>query len=267
MIFAAPVQRARLGNAAGCDAYLLSTTPPDPLAGFTWSARLQTHNGNNVPLGLYQDTACTIPATEDGHLIKGWKGELMGTPITATQADDQKAPMLVFNGATPTALFDGVDDFLGGALTAFGAGDFTAFSAMQPNSLTGNQTILQLGGGSGVGSMFLQSSDGTHWDYDAFATAIIDTSAPALEIGTSVVGSYRRTSGNSAAWSDGVATTPATSAVSYSITGNTYNIGRVSDPMFTGQYFDGYLVAILVSPESLSNTDRVITENYLGNLT
>lgn len=76
-------------------------TPVDPLAGIVLSLRLQTHNGDNVPLGLYQDTACTVPATEAGDLIAAWRDEISDSGLTALQATEGKRPELQFVSGVP----------------------------------------------------------------------------------------------------------------------------------------------------------------------
>lgn len=88
------------------------STPPDPLAGIPFPLRLQTHRGDGVPLGLYQDTACTIPATDDGHSVAAWRDELSDSGVVAVQSVSTKRPTLRFAVGKPVLQFDGVDDFL-----------------------------------------------------------------------------------------------------------------------------------------------------------
>jgi hypothetical protein len=84
----------------------------DPLVGISFSLRLQTHRGDGIPLGLYQDTACTIPATADGHSVAAWRDEISGSNLVATQSVSTKRPILRLLSGIPTVKFDGVDDFL-----------------------------------------------------------------------------------------------------------------------------------------------------------
>jgi hypothetical protein len=84
----------------------------DPLAGISLTIRLQTHRGDGVPLGLYQDTACTIPAINDGHSIAAWRDELSDSGLTAVQSVSTKRPTLKFVSGKPVVRFDGVDDYL-----------------------------------------------------------------------------------------------------------------------------------------------------------
>lgn len=83
----------------------------DPLAGISFLIRLQTHNGNNVPLGLYQDSACTTPATADGDPIGGWRDELGTSGLVATSSGTAR-PLLKFVSGVPVVRFDGTNDFL-----------------------------------------------------------------------------------------------------------------------------------------------------------
>jgi hypothetical protein len=84
----------------------------DPLAGITFALRLQTHRGDGVPYGLYQDTACTIRATADGHSVAAWRDEISGSGLVAIQGTSTKRPTLRFSGGIPWLDFDGVDDAL-----------------------------------------------------------------------------------------------------------------------------------------------------------
>jgi hypothetical protein len=84
----------------------------DPLAGLPFALRLQTHRGDGIPLGLYQDTACTIPATADGHPVAAWRDELSASGLVAIQSVTTKQPKLQFVSGKPVLRFDGIDDFL-----------------------------------------------------------------------------------------------------------------------------------------------------------
>lgn len=99
---------------------------PDPLAGITFTLRLQTHNGNNVPLGLYKDVACTIPATAENDAIAAWRDELGTSGLIATQSDASKRPLLKFVNGVPTVSPDGTNDSL----------NVAAISLPQPNTLS-----------------------------------------------------------------------------------------------------------------------------------
>lgn len=84
----------------------------DSLAGIPFALRLQTHRGDNIPLGLYQDAACTIPAVTDGDPVGGWRDEISGSGLVAVQSISTQRPTLRFRSGVPVLEFDGVDDFL-----------------------------------------------------------------------------------------------------------------------------------------------------------
>lgn len=84
----------------------------DPLAGYTFALRLQTHRGDGVPLGLFQDAAGTIPAMVDGDPVGCWKDRISGSGLQAVQATATMRPTLRFSGGLPYVSFDGVDDSL-----------------------------------------------------------------------------------------------------------------------------------------------------------
>lgn len=90
----------------------VNATAPDPLIDFSFFARLQTHFGDNVPLGLYQDTACTIPATQDFDPVAAWRDELSGSNVVFSNSNPDQQPVLLFVGGVPVVAFDGVDDVL-----------------------------------------------------------------------------------------------------------------------------------------------------------
>lgn len=117
---------------------------PDPLEGMAFGyGRLQTHRGDNVPLGLYQDVACTIPAVAEFDLVAAWRDELTESGAVATQADPDKQPLLVFINGVPLLEFDGADDFLshgeGGAVAA------SMFAVARNDAFPGYQMLAGFG--------------------------------------------------------------------------------------------------------------------------
>jgi lysophospholipase L1-like esterase len=65
----------------------------------TFQVRLQTHLGDGVPIGLYKDAACTLPATLAGDDVRGWKDVLSGSGFTLTvQSGDPAAKLRFFDG-------------------------------------------------------------------------------------------------------------------------------------------------------------------------
>jgi len=76
----------------------------DPLANIPFVARLQTHLGDNVPLGIYTDMAGTIPAVT-GDTVRSWNDELSGnshlltsTGVGITMEIVSGVPVLRFPG-------------------------------------------------------------------------------------------------------------------------------------------------------------------------
>lgn len=72
-----------------------------------------------VSLGyVFKDTACTIPCTADGDLIKGRKAQFGGLP-PMTQANDSFCPVLKDDGGGRwRADYDGLDDVMESAASA-----------------------------------------------------------------------------------------------------------------------------------------------------
>lgn len=91
----------------------LSAGETDPLAALAFQARLQNRvAGSLTPLGMYQDTACTIPATAEFDPVAAFQDELSGSGRKFIQADTDKQPALRFLGGVPVLEFDGIDDCL-----------------------------------------------------------------------------------------------------------------------------------------------------------
>lgn len=106
----------------------------DPLAGIPFVLRLQTHRGDGVPLGLYQDNDALIPATADGDPVAVWRDELSGSGIIAVQSVSTKRPVLKFVGGTPVVRFDGIDDFLSASAVVPGSVQMVSRADFQPVS-------------------------------------------------------------------------------------------------------------------------------------
>jgi hypothetical protein len=96
----------------------------DPLVDLPLALRLQTHNGDNVPLGLYQDDECTVPSAVDGSPVGGWSDELTDSERIFGQTTETKRSTLKFVSGKPVVRFDGIDDALTSTRIPL-TGDFT----------------------------------------------------------------------------------------------------------------------------------------------
>lgn len=109
----------------------------DPLSSFSWALRLQTHRvGSTDAFGLYQDTACTVPATADFDSIAAARDELSSSGQVLLQADVNKQFLLAFESGIPTMEPDGVDDFLASALLGSALSQPTAIFVVAKNNDT-----------------------------------------------------------------------------------------------------------------------------------
>lgn len=63
-------------------------------------------------VGLYQDTACTVPVTTAGQLVAAWRDELSNSGLVAVQSNSMKRPEVQYVNGRPVVVFDGVDDYL-----------------------------------------------------------------------------------------------------------------------------------------------------------
>lgn len=104
-----------------------------------------------APLGLYLDTACTLPATADGDAIAAWRDESSGSGLVAVQSVSTKRPTLRFVSGVPVLAFDGVDDFL--TITdvpAISGVIGAAVTGMYDSSIQANGRILAMADASGM---------------------------------------------------------------------------------------------------------------------
>lgn len=119
----------------------------DPLAGIEFSARWQSHVGDDVPLGYYQDEACTIPAVTEFDLVVAVKDELSGSGLIMTQSDPDKQMLLRFTAeGVPYLESDGVDDYYEMASVAgMGADNWSVVVAVATNDLSGTRVVTSIG--------------------------------------------------------------------------------------------------------------------------
>lgn len=78
--------------------------------------RLQTHNGDNVPVGLYQDLAMQFPANSDGDFVAVWQDIYLPDGIKLTQSNNSRRPELKFVSGVPVVRFNGTGSYLSGAV-------------------------------------------------------------------------------------------------------------------------------------------------------
>ncbi len=94
----ADVNAARKGAAMALSSFVTSI----PL-----QIRLQTHNGNGVPIGIYQDAAMTTPAVNEGDPVRAFKDVLGGSGLSITiNTSDPSATLRFFDGR-PGIVLDG----------------------------------------------------------------------------------------------------------------------------------------------------------------
>jgi hypothetical protein len=123
-------------------------SPPagDPLEGYDFIARLQFHLGDNVPMGVFQDEARTIPAVNAFDPVCAVRDEITGLGAVFQNTDPDKQPFLNFIGGVPVLSFDGSDDVLVKISGAFQP----AWIAARVQHVSGDGRVTtQPGGGNG----------------------------------------------------------------------------------------------------------------------
>lgn len=218
----------------------------DPLAGIVFALRLQTHKGDNVPLGLWQDTAGTIPAVLDGDPVARWDDVLGTSGLSALQANTMQQPLLRFVNGTPVVRFDGVDDQMvvttpvvqaqPNLVSVAGIADVSANHGRFVDTSSGARQILNLAVNTGLFSIYAGGSqvDGINdrsSNYHVF-TADFDSSSESFVDGLPEVSG---SAGNNA----------------------------LQNPNLGNQELDGDIVAVLVTASTAS---RALIDSTLATL-
>lgn len=144
----------------------LTVFPPgtgfvDPLEGIDFSARWQSHRGDDVSYQFYTDVEGTVPAVE-WDPVAAWRDGLSGGGLMLAQSNPDKRPLLVFDGnGHPCLEFDGIDDVLDvPAATTSGASALTAFA-----SFAHNASPPSSGNASGILDNWGNAADEDHLPY------------------------------------------------------------------------------------------------------
>lgn len=129
-------------NGVTASAVTSNTIAVEALAGLTFTMRMQTHNGDNVPLGLWQDTAMTIPATQEFDPVAAWSDELSNSGMVLTTDHVDHIPLLIFVNGVPTVEFDGIDDYMRTADFNFNLADRTVCCVWAQITNQGNDGVV-----------------------------------------------------------------------------------------------------------------------------
>ena len=152
---------------AGSTTLTVSATP--------YALKLQTHRGNNVPVGLYLDAACTQPASVAGHQIAAWRDELSGSGKIFLATGSQK-PRLQFYGGVPVVVFDGVDDFM----------------TLAGNAAQTNLSIFMDAKAAGLGNYYwLTFANNNNAIYSGFSSITVNEITPLAAIGVTDTVNFR----------------------------------------------------------------------------
>lgn len=231
----------------------------DPLAGINplLALRLQTHKGDDVPFSMYQDVACTVPATEEGDPIAAWRDELSGSGLVATQSDTGKQPILHFVSGVPTVKYDGVDDLLTLSSGISPTTTLTASFAAQMSNISGAQSVLSLQ--AAAGGPWIHMREGKTNLYNDNIAAL-SQSLTAVTVNTSFVAAVRLRTTGLDYFLDGPA--DGTYAETTLFTTPILDIG-----LYKGtQPFKGVFTAIALSISALSDPDMSTIDSYFATL-
>jgi hypothetical protein len=230
------------------------------------SVCLVAHRGNNLPFGLYKDTAMTIPATTAGDAIAAWRDEVTGNGLYATQATAGFRPTLQFVSGRPVVRFDGTDDYL--EFPTIGPLALTSGFEVQARVITGSVAFNVSGGEQWIFSKDVDTGRSYAFGWGGQFPLQINGTGSSLPLalsgpvslgwrGNSTLGTLWRAAGtdyvNNATWA-----APATNAT-------LPRIGLRQYPGFT-QPFSGDLVSVTVASKVLTTYQRLGIEAYVSGL-
>jgi hypothetical protein len=228
----------------------------DPLAGFNFAVRLQTHNGDGVPLGLYQDISCTTPATQDFDTIAAWRDELSESGVTLTQEDPDKQPILRILTGVPAVEFDGIDDVLEGAITGIGnalttcvAGQSaeswdSAFCDLSSDGLTNFCSAMFIASGSNIFRVNTSDASFSHNNAWHVFTGVHEFTQRSIYV-------------------DGALQTTNADDITMTNTPTTMRVGLLFQDFYS---LNGNLAAVMHLPATLGASDRELVEAYQAGL-
>lgn len=247
----------------------------DPLADIPFSLRLQTHIGDNIPLGLYQDPSCTIPATVHGEPIAAFRDELSGTPTILTQTIPGSIPTLNIGvDGNPSVAFDGSNDFLRNLLFIMDLSERSVFIALQQTSDSNNAGILVITPASGddyrrTDAVPYEVQDGDNY-FTAFAgldTTLYEVKIPGVGLAPSAVYSEIFGAGEGSIYLDGVLIDSDSSAPAFTNSGGGLLLGaRLLSGVISAPYFGGLISAILIMPRRATSDEADRINDYLTNI-
>lgn len=224
----------------------------DPLAGIDLVARFQTHDGDNVPVRMWQDVAMTIPAVNafDSVAARLSYDEL----LLITQPDPNLRPLLVFNGDAPVLEYDGVDDWIGGDL-AVNPTQSMMFAVAQTTTTSVEQHFFTI---ANIGNQDAQScciQDG-FVEPHLFRSTIGSFPFVASSVGDVTDWNQWTGSFNGTSATIRINDTDTSGAVENIISTGLITVGALRWGPGTHQMFSGFEGACFLTTSILSNTDR-----------
>lgn len=232
-------------------------TVPDPLAVLGVTLRLQTHKGDRVPLGMYQDAAATVPATAADHPIRVWRDEIGGTGVVATASSDAARPLLKFINGVPVVYFTGTSFLtLNKAATDFPASYSAVYNAY---ALTTGIIVTTVSGTNG--RLFHMIYPNTAGRY-RWSNLNSDHGFAEWGITSYVYSEATAATGTETIWFAGTQKNTRTGAVSNATSGALI-MGSKQDSTFP---FTGYISSLILAPVIWSDEQRITAENYAAYL-
>jgi len=237
---------------------------PDPLDALSFLLRLQTHNGDGVPVGLYTDTGCTTPATASGDAIAAWRDESKPDGLLITQSNASQRPTLHYVGGKPVVRFDGVDDCMSFDQPS-GVVNVAGYIAMALNvSTLGSNFNAGIAWSSGIGGVravgFGSFDTAGSWGlYTTFGPEHIDAGPIAANTRYVLDATWLGRGATNSVGRDGSFTSGAfTSLFDTDFTTPAY-VG-----IDAGSYFTGDVTALLVGTSTFSDADRLLVNRALA---
>lgn len=236
-------------------------TPSDPLAGFPFLARWQTHvPGDNALLGnLFQDSGLTTPVTTAGDPVGGFES-VLGITANMLQTTNLLRPALAFDTLVPCVSFNGSVSFTTlPDLTVLTEGEiFVLFKPL--NTADGNLLYSMSGLGADPATYLPFSGDGKF--YDSFGTTVRkDAITASVTSGWNI---YNASSKNGE-WRNAL-----NGVELFSTATNTASWANAANPVFGGVgatfWTGGKVIAVFLFNAVLTIPQRAAVNAYLASL-
>jgi hypothetical protein len=223
---------------------------------------------DNRVVGMYKDTAMTIPATADGDLVAAWRDEVSGNGLYALQSNSAQRPTLKIVSGKPLLRFSAA------------ANAYLEFPSIGPFAFTtGFEILIKLSG-----TVAFNVPDAEEWIFSkdtdtgrSYAFGYggrfpdqINGNGDNLAIANSgpLLLGFRGDAVVNTFWRFAQVDYPANGWGAWGTPGVNATLPRIGNRAYPGynQPFNGDLMALVIGPKVLADYQRAAIESYQTNL-